>query len=231
MDCTFALDCIRACPHDNVGIFTTMPGADLVHDPFRSGIGRFSERTDLAVMVLVLSFAAFLNAAEMIGPVLRLQDRLTAWLGLTSPIPFVTAETVLGLLVLPAITVTAAAAASRRLSGDSTGVLATARRYAHALAPLGFGMWLAHYSFHFFTSAGAVVPAMQAFARGLGLSGTGGPMGAACCAAGVGDWLLIVQILFSTWGCSAHFTRHTASPKTAGRAERQPCGRSAPGRR
>jgi cytochrome c oxidase assembly factor CtaG len=194
MDCTFALDCVHACPHDNVGILTVVPGADLIHDPPRSGIGRFSQRTDLATMVLLLVFAAFLNAAEMIGPVLQFEDALTAWLGLASPILVVTAETLLGLVVLPALAVAAVALASRRLGGGREGVLAIVRRFAYSLAPLGFGMWLAHYSFHFFTTAGAVVPAARRLARDLGFSVVGAPPWEACCATKMGDWLLILQI-------------------------------------
>ena len=43
MDCTFCLDCVHACPQDNVGILFTLPGQDLWLDPFRSGVGRFSK--------------------------------------------------------------------------------------------------------------------------------------------------------------------------------------------
>ena len=38
-----------------------------------------------------------------------------------------------------------------------------ATRFAYALVPLGFGMWLAHYSFHFVTSYEGVVPTVQRF--------------------------------------------------------------------
>jgi len=31
--------------------------------------------------------------------------------------------------------------------------------------PIGFGMWLAHYSFHLFTSYGTILPAAQRFAE------------------------------------------------------------------
>ena len=30
MDCTFCLDCVHACPHDNVGILSRMPGEELL---------------------------------------------------------------------------------------------------------------------------------------------------------------------------------------------------------
>ena len=48
MDCTFCLDCVRACPHDNVGVLATIPGSDLWSDRLRSSIGHFSRRPDLA---------------------------------------------------------------------------------------------------------------------------------------------------------------------------------------
>ena len=69
LDCTFCLDCIHACPHDNVGILAVTPTADLWHDPLRSGVGRFSRRPDLAALVVLLVFGAFANAAGMVGPV------------------------------------------------------------------------------------------------------------------------------------------------------------------
>ena len=58
MDCTFCLDCVHACPHENVGILVGLPGKELWEDPVRSGIGRFWKRPDLALLVLVLVFGA-----------------------------------------------------------------------------------------------------------------------------------------------------------------------------
>ena len=43
MDCTFCLDCVHACPHDNVGILGGAPGKALWRDPVRSGLGRFGQ--------------------------------------------------------------------------------------------------------------------------------------------------------------------------------------------
>ena len=37
-------------------------------------------------------------------------------------------------------------------------------RYAYALVPLGAGIWLAHYSFHFLTGLGTIVPVTQSAA-------------------------------------------------------------------
>ena len=73
MDCTFCLDCIHACPHENVGIVAATPGAELWSDSFRSGIGRWSKRGDLAALVVLLVFGGFANAALMTGPVMDLR--------------------------------------------------------------------------------------------------------------------------------------------------------------
>src|SRR5260221_584714 len=69
LDCTFCLDCVRACPHDNVGFIATTPARSLWIDRARSSIGRFARRADLAVLVGVLVFGAFANAAGMALPV------------------------------------------------------------------------------------------------------------------------------------------------------------------
>jgi hypothetical protein len=69
MDCTFCLDCVRACPHDNIGLMAVAPGMDIVRDPLRSSVGRFAQRPDIAALAFVFVFAAFANAALMTAPV------------------------------------------------------------------------------------------------------------------------------------------------------------------
>ena len=44
-------------------------------------------------------------------------------------------------------------------------------RYVYALVPLGFGMWLAHYSFHFLTGGLTIVPVIHQFLADAGLFG------------------------------------------------------------
>ena len=102
MDCTFCLDCVHACPYDNVGLIARTPTSELWTDPYRSGLGRFSRRTDLAALVVVLTFGAFLNAFNMIKPVHALQALLARSLNTTSSAPGLALVFVLGLIVLPA---------------------------------------------------------------------------------------------------------------------------------
>src|SRR5262249_33070975 len=54
MDCTACLDCVHACPHDNIGMQARPPGSDLWRDAHGSGVGRLSGRPDLAALVVVL---------------------------------------------------------------------------------------------------------------------------------------------------------------------------------
>ena len=82
LDCTFCLDCVRACPHDNIGVMAVAPGMDIVRDPRRASVGRFSGRLDIAALALVFVFAAFANAAFMTAPVTAFEDNLAARLGL-----------------------------------------------------------------------------------------------------------------------------------------------------
>ena len=69
LDCTFCLDCVQACPHDNVAIGFRVPGEELADDRRRSSIGRLSRRPDLAALALLFTFGALLNAFAMMGPV------------------------------------------------------------------------------------------------------------------------------------------------------------------
>ena len=76
MDCTFCLDCVHACPHDNIGILSRLPASELMVDPRRSGIGHFSHRKDLAALAIVFTFGALLNAFGMVSPVYALESWL-----------------------------------------------------------------------------------------------------------------------------------------------------------
>jgi cytochrome c oxidase assembly factor CtaG/polyferredoxin len=199
MDCTFCLDCVHACPHDNIGILANPPGKELWHDSFRSGIGRFSKRPDLAALIVVLVFGAYANAAGMVAPVLEWRDQIASLLQQPSPILATSLFYFLGLVVLPAVMVGLPACWSRRLGRLKESRLEVATRFAYSLVPLGFGMWLAHHSFHFLGSLDGVVPAIQRFAGDLGLA-LGEPEWRCACCRPVADWLPRLEILFLDLG-------------------------------
>lgn len=198
LDCTFCLDCIQSCPHDNVGILASTPGAELWRNPHRSGIGRFSRRLDLGVLVLVLVFGAFVNAALMAGPVVDWQERLTALVG--SPIVATTAFFLSALIAVPLVMVACATALSQRWGRRARTWTENVAGYSFALIPLGFGMWLTHYSFHFLTSFATLVPTTQRFAADLGWTFLGSPEWSFACCLPTAGWLLRLEIVFLDLG-------------------------------
>ena len=175
MDCTFCLDCVHACPHDNIGILSRVPASELMVDPRRSGIGRFSQRKDLAALAIVFSFGALLNAFGMVSPVYALESWLAGILHVNSKAPVLGMLFAMFLMLEPAVLLGLAAWLTQIWGGSQRALVPLAVRYTYGLVPLGFGMWLAHYSFHFLTGLYTVVPVTQsAFAR-LGWTVFGSP--------------------------------------------------------
>ena len=165
LDCTFCLDCLHACPYDNVAIAPRLPAEGLARDPHRSSLGRISHRPDLAVLAVVFAFGALLNAFAMVSPVYALQDWLAGLLHTSSELPVLALIFVAGLVAVPALLLGLAGWLSRPSPGPSLPSWIT--RFAYALVPLGFGVWLAHYSFHFLTGFWTFVPVLQSFAADL----------------------------------------------------------------
>jgi hypothetical protein len=168
MDCTFCLDCVQACPHDNVGILSRLPASELTSDPRRSGIGFFSRRKDLAALAIVFCFGALLNAFGMVSPVYALEAWIGSWLHTRQEAPVLGLIFALFLVVLPAILLGVAAWLARAATGTRQALIPLAVRYSYGLVPLGFGTWLAHYGFHFLTGLYTVIPVTQSAVASLG---------------------------------------------------------------
>jgi hypothetical protein len=200
MDCTACLDCVHACPHDNIGLVAVVPTSDLWNDRQRSGIGRFGRRPDIAALVVILVFGAFANAAGMVAPVVEWQEQLVVLAGVQSPLLATSTFYFPALVVVPAIAITGATVLSKRWGRLSFTYLEVATRFAYAFVPLGFGMWLAHYSFHFLTSFDTIVPVSQRFAADVGLTWAGDPTWVSACCRPIAEWLLPLEILFLDLG-------------------------------
>ncbi|CAN5705037.1 hypothetical protein BH23CHL2_BH23CHL2_13070 [soil metagenome] len=175
LDCTFCLDCIQACPYDNVGIIARNPLDEFRRDANRSGVGKLSERVDFVMLALALVFGSLLNAFGMVGPVFRFERWLAGQLRLESE-PVVLAIVFLGgLVVVPALLVLYAAWTSRLLTHTDRPLVPLISRFSFGLVPIGFAMWLAHYGFHFFTGALTIVPVTQDFLLDIGIDLFGEP--------------------------------------------------------
>ncbi len=168
MDCTFCLDCIHACPHDNVGILSRLPGSELLIDSLRSGIGYFSRRKDLSALVLVFTFGSLLNAFGMVSPVYAVENWLGRLLHVTHEAPVLGVIFLFFLIVEPVVLLGLAGWVSQTWGKARGAVLPLIVRYSYGLVPLGFGMWLAHYSFHFLTGMFTIIPVTQRALASLG---------------------------------------------------------------
>lgn len=175
MDCTFCLDCVHACPHDNVGILGRLPASELMSDTHRSGIGFFSRRKDIAALAVIFCFGALMNAFGMVSPVYVVENWLGTVLHVHQAAPILGLLFVAVLLVEPAILLGIAAWITRTWAGVKQPGLRLIVRYSYSLVPLGFGMWLAHYGYHFFTGLYTVVPVTQSAFAELGWQILGEP--------------------------------------------------------
>jgi hypothetical protein len=121
-------------------------------------------------------------------------DELGTLLGQSTPLLATTLFYAVAMGVVPALLVGLTAVLSRRwgrLAGSSFDV---ATRFAFALIPLGFGMWLAHYSFHLITSYDVFIPAAQRFAMDRGWQAPAELAWTCACCRPVPTWLLKLEI-------------------------------------
>ena len=159
MDCTMCMDCVKACPTDNIAITLQSPMRDLTRNPIRSSLRKFSNRFDVAVLVLLLSVGSIFNAGVMIAPVV---DRLEA---LEAAHSFL--ATNLGTLLMAAAVFTAllalcmVIAKALQIFSNQSSPRTIFCRFAFAMVPLGLAMWAAHLTFHFVTATSTFLPSVQ----------------------------------------------------------------------
>ncbi|HKJ92020.1 MAG TPA: hypothetical protein VJ957_02575, partial [Longimicrobiales bacterium] len=190
-------------------------------DPHRSGVGRLGARPDLAMLALVLTFGAFANAGGMIAPAQTLNAWVGSLLGTTAPAAVQGAVFLAALVALPVLVVGLTAAGSRLLAGRRENLVRTATRFAYGLVPLGFGMWVGHYLYHFLGSGLTLVPVLQQFFVDRGAALLGQPdwtMGALVPA----GWLEPIEILALEGGLLVSLAvLYGIARRTYGRAARR----------
>jgi ferredoxin len=158
LDCTFCLDCVRACPEDNIGILATGMARETIEEGPRASIGRLAQRPDLAVLAMLLTSAAFVSAAAMTTPFVVWEEQLVAGFRWLSPTVASAALLLLLLFGLPLLLIGMATVASRRLGGMDLAGRAVACSFVFPLVPLGLSMWTAHFLFHFGSGWNSVWP-------------------------------------------------------------------------
>ncbi len=198
LDCTFCLDCVRACPHDNIRTPVIIPGHDLASDRFRSTLGKFGDRPDLAALLMVFTAGAFTNAAGMTAPVVAFIRSLEGY-GIAEPLA-VTFIILAGTALLPLGLGWICASLSRRFSSPRVSLVPLMSRFAFGLVPLGAAVWAAHFLFHLATGASSIVPVAGRILARFGM-GTADPGMAMAGAVGMaGSWVLHMEFLLLDLG-------------------------------
>ncbi len=155
LDCTFCLDCAKACPYDNVALTTRPPGDELFKQ-------NWPHRLDLALLAILAAILGLVNAFGMTPPVYQLEVWLSELIGVRSE------AVILGLIYIggvgiPLLLVYAAAGIGKLVTRASNSLNRVVIRYAYSFVPMGFAIWFAHYLFHFITGAMTIVPTFQTF--------------------------------------------------------------------
>ncbi len=177
LDCTFCLDCVQACPHDNVALAVRVPALELLDDSRRSAIGRLTDRTDILALVVLFVFGGLLNAFAMTSPALALMAWVSSVLGGAGDLAALGLLFVTGLLVVSGALFALAADVSRRLARVDVTRVSISRHFVVALVPFGLGVWLAHYGFHLLVGVLVIVPVTQSAVVGwLGAPLLGAPL-------------------------------------------------------
>jgi hypothetical protein len=116
------------------------------------------------------------NAFGMVSPVYALEAWLSKLLHVGHEAPVLGLIFAFFLVVEPVVLLGLAAWVTRSLRGSGLGLLPLAVRYSYARVPRGFGMWLAHYGYHFFTGLLTVLPVTQNAVASLGPRLLGAPL-------------------------------------------------------
>lgn len=151
LDCTFCMDCVIACPFNNIEVASVIPGSELLKETHRSGIGKLTKRKDILALIVAFVFLGVMNAFLMTGPASLIKEKLTAFLGIQNDFFLQLFNLLIFLFLLPALTLGLPEFFSRKIAGKKFHLIP-------AMIPLGVGIWSAHYSFHLLTGFLTFVP-------------------------------------------------------------------------
>jgi hypothetical protein len=113
----------------------------------------------------------------MVGPVYALEGWLAKTLHVGTEAPVLGLLFFLMLFAGPAVLLGVAGWLTVRWGGNRAATpRAAIVKHVYALAPLGFGVWLAHYGFHFLTGLYTFIPVAQSALASAGWPALGEPM-------------------------------------------------------
>jgi hypothetical protein len=149
-ECNLCLNCVRACPHDNLALRTQPIGSDLVQfQPHRKSL---DEATAIAV---VLGVALF-QTASMLGVWSSFQEKVGDLLHISEGRLLFTVLYLLVGVIVPLAAVGLVAYLTVPSPKTRSSFLAALRTYSYALIPLALGLHAAHNFHHLFGEGGAM---------------------------------------------------------------------------
>lgn len=159
LDCIFCLDCARACPHDNVALIGRKPGRELFNPE------AWPKRWDVSFFIIILAFMGVSNAFGMVPPVFDLMRDIGDILGTNSEFIVLLLLFLLLNIALPVILTLGVGQLVRILTNTTKkySLRHTVAAFAPAFVPIGFGIWFAHYAFHFLIGIWTIIPVFQTF--------------------------------------------------------------------
>src|SRR5262249_5123892 len=149
---------------------------------------KFFRRFDVAVLIFLLVLAAFCNAGGMLVPVQTWEHSLQATLGSVSMQPILGVLYLLSTVVVPALLIAASVWLSKVFCRIQGGWKRTVATFAPAFVPLGFSMWLIHFSYHLLSGGQTAVPVIQRAAMDVGINVLRAP-----------EWSLSARMPSSDW--------------------------------
>jgi polyferredoxin len=161
IDCTLCMDCVKACPHENVQITAMNPVRDLLRDPQRSSVGQLSKRCDIVAIIRLIVFNGFGSAFVMLRPVVDMLNHLRIQFSSFGPVlqPGTCLLLFLSLLMAIELVITRTVRMFGLLS--DVQVRSVTSRFIFALLPLGVTMWAAHLVFHLGAGLPSLWPTLQ----------------------------------------------------------------------
>jgi len=130
---------------------------------------------DIAILIFLLVFAAFINAGGMVLPVQAWEQSLQASLGVGSIQPVLAVSYLLSIIVVPVLLIACCVWLSKVFGRTRVRWRESVSTFAPAFVPLGFSMWLIHFSYHLLSSGQTALPVIQRAAMDTGITIFGAP--------------------------------------------------------
>ena len=215
-ECSLCLDCVRACPKDNIALRTQSVGADLAR------LERPGRSLDEATTIAAVLGIAVLQTAVMLHGWSTWEAIAGAWLGLPVGSVLYTFLYVLLGVFMPLLLLALVSGVSHAQAQRPGGLKSAVRTSAYCFLPLGLALHAAHNFHHLFGEGAAIWPGLRnAAARVLSR-----PMAAAAHPASIPpdllfvlQWLTLIGGLYLAYRVAiARMRRYALGPQRAFRA-------------